>query len=62
MFEVTGNTGVTEALFVSIPESIGLLAFGLGLIGAAVTIRWFFGRAEQRKKDVAPAAEVEVTR
>ena len=41
---------MVEALFVSIPESVGLLAFGLGLIGAAATGRWLLSRSEEKKK------------
>jgi hypothetical protein len=43
-------TGIIEGLFVSIPESVGLLAFGLGLIGAAATGRWLLGRSEEKKE------------
>ena len=37
MFGSIELTGMIEALFVSIPESVGLLAFGLGLMTAAAT-------------------------
>ncbi len=40
-----------ETLFVGIPESVGLLAFGVGLIGLAVLIRKFMGRGETRNTD-----------
>lgn len=40
-----------ETLFVGIPESVGLLAFGVGLIGVAVVIRRFMGRGETRGRD-----------
>ena len=43
-------TGIIEGIFVSIPESVGLLAFGLGLIGAAATGRWLLGRSEEKKE------------
>lgn len=31
-----------------LPESLGLLVFGLGLIAFAVTLRWFFGKRDER--------------
>lgn len=34
-----------QAFLISIPESIGLLAFGVGLTATAVIIRWFLGRS-----------------
>ena len=40
-----------ETLFVGIPESVGLLAFGVGLVGLAVLIRRFMGRGEARSRD-----------
>ena len=46
-------TGMIEGLFVSIPESVGLLAFGLGLIGAAMSIRWLLSRSEAKKDEEA---------
>jgi hypothetical protein len=49
-FEITG---MLEALFVSIPESVGLLAFGLGLIAAAMTLRWLFARTEDKTEEEA---------
>ena len=49
-FEITG---MLEALFVSIPESVGLLAFGLGLIAAAMTLRWLFARGEDKTEEEA---------
>jgi hypothetical protein len=47
--------GIIEGLFVSIPESVGLLAFGLGLIGAAAAGRWLLSRSEEKKQDEATA-------
>ena len=44
-----------EVLFVSIPESVGLLAFGLGLMGVAAAGRWLLSRSEARKQDEAAA-------
>ena len=40
------NIGVFHALFVSIPESVGLVIFGFGLIGVAVFGRWLLDRSE----------------
>ena len=40
-----------ETLFVGIPESVGLLAFGVGLVGLAVLIRRLMGRGETRSRD-----------
>ena len=33
-----------RTLLVTIPESVGLLVFGITLAAAAVLIRWFLGR------------------
>lgn len=30
------------------PESLGLFVFGLGLIAFAITLRWFFGKRDER--------------
>ncbi|MEQ1921095.1 MAG: hypothetical protein ABL952_01185 [Pyrinomonadaceae bacterium] len=40
-----------ETLFVGIPESVGLLAFGIGLVGVAILIRRFMGRGETSSTD-----------
>lgn len=32
------------------PESLGMLLFGIGLIGFAVGLRWVFSRVENIKK------------
>jgi|GEM_PF-2651894 len=51
------NSGFLEALFVSIPESVGLLAFGLGLMGVAASGRWLLNRTETKKdEEAAPEA------
>ncbi len=31
-----------------VPESLGLLIFGVGLIGVTVALRWIFGKSEAR--------------
>jgi len=51
-------TGMIVGLFVSIPESVGLLAFGLGLMGAAATGRWLLSKAEAKKEDRTSQSEV----
>lgn len=38
-----------EVLLWGIPESVGLLASGVGLTATAVIIRWFLGRGEAEK-------------
>ncbi len=48
-----------EVLFVFIPESVGLLAFGLGLMGVAATGRWLLSRSEARKQDEATVTSTE---
>ncbi|HEV7698954.1 MAG TPA: hypothetical protein VGO43_01860 [Pyrinomonadaceae bacterium] len=53
MFALFEITGTVEALFVSIPESLGLLAFGVGLITMAVMARRLFNRAEQKNEEGA---------
>ena len=35
-----------KALLLGIPESLGLLVFGIGLTAAAVFVRWLLGRNE----------------
>ncbi len=40
-----------ETLFVGIPESVGLLVFGVGLVGLVVLVRRFMGRGETRNTD-----------
>ena len=58
MFVFVVFTGIIEGLFVSIPESVGLLAFGLGLMGAAATGRWLLSRSEEKRDDEASQSEV----
>lgn len=52
LIEITYFAAIEPLLF-GIPESVGLLAFGVGLTATAVIIRWFLGRddAEQTEDD-----------
>jgi hypothetical protein len=46
------NFRTVEPLLLGIPESVGLLAFGVGLATAAVIIRWFLSRGDaERSKE-----------
>ncbi len=38
----------TNLLLGIMPESLGLFVFGLGLIAFAITLRWFFGKRDER--------------
>ena len=38
------SVATVETFLVSIPESLGLLVFGICLVGAAALIRWLLGR------------------
>jgi hypothetical protein len=40
-----------ETFLLGIPESLGLLVFGLGLTAAAVFVRWFLSRNEIGKTE-----------
>lgn len=40
-----------QAFLLGIPESVGLLAFGIGLVTAAVVVRWLLGRNEAAKAE-----------
>lgn len=40
-----------ETLLFAIPETVGMLAFGIGLVFLAVFIRWFMARGETQKND-----------
>mgnify|MGYP003429214776 CR=1 len=35
-------------LLAAVPESVGLLAFGIGLISAAGILRWVFSRSDEQ--------------
>ncbi len=45
LFEIA-NVGTVEAFIVSIPESVGILVFGIALVATAVLIRKLLGRGE----------------
>jgi len=50
LFEIA-NAGTIEGFLVSIPESLGLLVFGLVLVATAVLIRKLMNRGESPKAD-----------
>ncbi len=50
LFEIF-NLAAIETLLVGIPESVGLLVFGIGLTAAAVLIRRLLGRRNVEKTD-----------
>ena len=50
LFEIF-NLAAIETLLVGIPESAGLLVFGIGLTAAAVLIRRVLGRRNAEKTD-----------
>lgn len=51
MFVLLEITAAVEMLAVAIPESLGLLVFGFGLVIAAVWIRSLLTRRESGKTD-----------
>lgn len=46
VFLTFADLAAVEMLLISIPESLGLLAFGLGLVATAVIGRWLLSRTE----------------
>ncbi len=46
-----GSLATLKAFLVGIPESLGLLVFGITLVGTAVFIRWFLARGESSSTD-----------
>ncbi len=50
LFEANVDQTLKTFLF-AIPETVGMLAFGIGLVLAVVLIRWFMARDEQHKRD-----------
>jgi hypothetical protein len=60
MVFLTDNMGLAsiQALFLSIPETAGLLVFGLCLIGTAALIRRLLGRGEAEKTEQSVGKKV----
>lgn len=50
MFE-TLDIAVFEPLLLGMPESVGLLLFGIGLITMAMLLRWIFGGNDGHKAE-----------
>ncbi|MFN0139994.1 MAG: hypothetical protein ACKVQW_07890 [Pyrinomonadaceae bacterium] len=46
VFLTFADLAAVEMLLISIPESLGLLAFGLALVATAVIGRWLLARSE----------------
>ena len=49
LFEMMGF-GTIKIFLAGIPESLGLLAFGIGLVGMAVLIRRIMGRGQTEQE------------
>jgi hypothetical protein len=45
----SGNLAAIKALLVSIPESAGVLVFGVVLVTAAVSVRWLLSRFDEKR-------------
>lgn len=60
VFFTFADLAAIEILLVSIPESLGLLAFGVALVAFAVIGRWLLARGEEvkDKKEIRKKAEV----
>lgn len=50
LFEI-GRIATLETLAVSVPESVGLLIFGVGLIVAAVLLRSLLAKSDKQKRN-----------
>ncbi len=50
MFE-TLDIAVFQPLLLGIPESLGLLVFGIGLVTMAMLLRWILGEGKETKTD-----------
>ena len=50
MFE-TLDIAVFQPLLLGMPESLGLLLFGIGLITMAMLLRWILGDSDEKKAD-----------
>ena len=51
LFQFADFAAAMDLLLAGIPESVGLLAFGIGLVGLAVLIRRHLGRGDARTSD-----------
>lgn len=47
-----------NTLLLGMPESVGLLVFGLGLTATAVAIRWLLGPTDEVRSDEADGEKV----
>lgn len=54
MFALLVETANKNLLLGFMPESLGLLIFGIGLIVFAVSLRWVFNRAEKMINEPVP--------
>ena len=60
LFEIF-NLAAVKTLLVGIPESIGLLVFGIGLVLTADLIRRLLGLGPEEKTDEKLGREVSIT-
>jgi uncharacterized membrane protein YidH (DUF202 family) len=60
IFFTFADLAAVEMMLVSIPESLGLLAFGVALVAFAVMGRWLLARGEEvkEKEEIRKKAEV----
>lgn len=56
-FEIGSPAGI-EAIFVSIPESVGVLFFGVGLVVLAGVLRAVIGRIESPSDEIEAEAHL----
>lgn len=45
------DLAAVELMLISVPESLGLLGFGVALIATAVIGRWLLGRGEEEQEE-----------
>lgn len=62
MFAILLDATNKNLLLGFMPESLGLLLFGIGLIAFAVSLRWVFNRNEETSEKVFPAVKAQSTR
>lgn len=61
VFFTFADFAAVEMLLISVPESFGLLAFGLALVATAVIGRWLLARGENNEdKEEIRKKEAEV--